>query len=941
MVRVDLGRAGRAEHAGRAERAEHAGRAERAEHAGRAERAEHAAVAAGAAPGPETVLDPAAARSAPRSRAGGKAYNLGLLKRAGAPVPDWFVVAAEAFDAVLARPDLAALRRGEDRAALRAAIAAAPLPDPFVGALRAARVALGDGPLAVRSSAVGEDAAGRSFAGQFDSVVNVRDDEALLAALRTCWASAFSDRVATYCARHGVADDALRMAVVVQRMVVGDVSGVLFTRDPALPPDDPRATDALLSAAWGLGEGVVSGRADADAYRVTREGDVHPEPAEKRRMVVAAPGGGTREAEVPPERRAVPCLRSGQARTIMVYGRRLEELLGAPQDVEWTFVGDEPVLLQTRPLSGVGPRTGRRYVWDNSNIIESYAGITAPLTYSFARGAYEVVYRQFCEVMGVPPETIARHSSIFRSMIGYIQGRIYYRLDSWYQVLALLPGFEYNKRFMEQMMGVRERAELGARDAAATALGPLERALRGAPHLVRLVYRNAAALASLGERVRDFHATFDAAWAEHGHADFAALPAERVLDVYRELERRLLWNWKAPIINDFFAMIFFGVLRRLVERHGLDETGTLHNDLLCGEGGMVSTEPARRIVALARQVDTSPALRAAVARHADDRALLAALGWPAGEPVDPALAPLRDGLDAYLEDYGDRCMNELKLESPTLNDDPTFVLAMIRNYVGRPDVTPEGLLAKERAVRAAAEARVRERLKPWQRPHFDWVLERARRHIRDRENLRLVRTRVFGLVRRLFRALGDHLARRGALDDAADVFFLTTDEVFGWVEGTSPTTDLRAAAATRKAEQARFAAGPAPDDRFETFGPVAWGNLYRAPVPRTAPEGDVLRGIGCAPGVVRGRARVIHAPSDDLRLNGEILVAERTDPGWVPLYPSVSGILVERGSALSHSAIVAREFGIPTVVGVVGLTARVTDGMEVELDGAAGTVRLL
>lgn len=888
--------------------------------------------------GGDTILTGEAALGAPRTRIGGKAFHLALMERVGAPVPAWFVVTAAAFDALLERPAVQERRRSGDRAGLRAALRSEPLPAPFVAALRAARAELGPGPLVVRSSAAGEDAAGRSFAGQFDSVVHVVDDDGLLAAVRTCWASAFSDRVATYCARHGVPDDALRMAVVVQRMARGEVSGVLFTCDPALPPDDPRAGDALLSAAWGLGEGVVSGRADADTYRVRPDGELSSEIADKRRMVVAADGGGTREAEVPVAQRGRPCLRPGQARALMAYGRRLEELLGTPQDIEWTFVGDEPVLLQTRPLTGVGPRHGRRYVWDNSNIIESYAGITAPLTYSFARGAYEVVYRQFCEVMGVPPETIARHSAIFRSMIGYIRGRIYYRLDSWYQVLALLPGFEYNKRFMEQMMGVRERADLGEQEVAH---GALERLVRGAPHLVRLLYRNTAALGSLGERVRDFHATFDAAWAEHGQTDFRTLPAERVLDVYRELERRLLWNWKAPIINDFFAMIFFGVLRKLVERHGLDDTGTLQNDLLCGEGGMVSTEPARRIVALARMVDGTPALRAALERQPDDRALLAALGWPADEPADPTFTPLRAGLDAYLADYGDRCMNELKLESPTLNDDPAFVLAMVRNYVARPDVTPEGMTAKERAVRERAEARVRERLAPWQRPHFEWVLGRARRHIRDRENMRLVRTRVFGLVRRMFRAFGDHMARRGVLDDAADVFYLTTDEVFGWVEGTSPTGDLRAAAAVRRAEHARFAAEPAPDDRFETFGPVAWGNRYRAPVPRTAPEGDLLRGIGCAPGVVRGTARVIHAPTDDLRLNGEILVAERTDPGWVPLYPSVSGILVERGSALSHSAIVAREFGIPTVVGIVGLTARVRDGMTVELDGGAGTVRLV
>lgn len=884
------------------------------------------------------VLAGSALFDAPRHELGGKGANLVLLSRLGLPVPTFFVIAPAANAAFLANPALRELHRralGYDspgeRAALRAAIARAPLPEGLVVALRAARAELGDGDVAVRSSALGEDAAGASFAGQFDSVLHVDGEAALLDAVRTCWASAFSDRAATYRAHRGIGAGALRMAIVVQTMVAGEVSGVLFTRDPARS----EAEDVLVSAAFGLGEGVVSGRADTDTYRVARDGEVTAEVGDKRRMVVAAPGGGTAEVPVPEELRGARCLTLGEARALATYGRRLEEHLGTPQDVEWTLVAGRTVLLQTRPLTGVGARLGRPHTWDNANIIESYGGVTAPLTYTFARAAYEVVYRQFCDVMGVPPETVNAHGAIFRSMIGRIRGRIYYRLDSWYQVLAMLPGFEYNKRFMEQMMGVRERADLGKKEPTH---GLAARLLYGGPAMARLFGRTLGALAGLDERIRTFHAEFEAAYADHGAKDFTALPVEAVLDLYRELEQRLLWNWKAPIVNDFYAMVFFGVLKKLVATHGLDDTGTLQNDLLCGEGGMASTEPAREVVRIARTVEADPALAAAFGQH-DDRALVAALGFGGALP-EPELLALRERLDVYLAVYGDRCMNELKLEEPTLHDDPSFLVAMIRNYLGRPEISPESMEAKERAVRERAEAVVRERLPRRHRPLFDWVLGRARRHIRDRENMRLVRTRVFGLVRRLFRAFGDHMARRGVLDRRDDVFWLTLDEVFGWVEGTGATVDLRALVTLRRAEHAAFLAEPPPDDRFVTAGPVAFGNLYRSTIPRTVPQGAVLTGIGCAPGVVRGRARIVRAPTDDLRLDGDILVAERTDPGWVPLYPSASGILVERGSALSHSAIVAREFGIPTIVGIQGLLARVRDGQWVELDGAAGTVRL-
>ncbi len=869
-----------------------------------------------------------------RALVGGKGANLARLKAMGMPVPPFFVISAAAFEQVLERPAVKRLRAASEHGLLRSALAAARPEGELREALLLARAELGPGPVSVRSSALAEDAPGRSFAGQFDSFLQVTDEQGLLSAVSRCWASTFSERALSYCEQHGLDPSGLSMAVVVQSMVRGPVSGVLFTCDPARP----EAEDMLVSAAFGAGEGVVSGKADADTYRLMGDGAVEGEVSEKRSAVVLREAGGTGESAVPEPDRLRRCLDDEQVRALGAVGRELEARLGAPQDVEWSLSeGGEILLLQTRPLTGVGPRLGRKQVWDNSNIIESYSGLTAPLTFTFARRAYEVVYRQFCEVMGVRPEVLAGQDAVFRTMIGRIRGRIYYRLDSWYQVLALLPGFEHNKRFMEQMMGVREKAELGEKVERG---GRLRGLLRGLPSLVYLLWRTLRALFGLQKRIEDFHASFESARDEHRDTDFAAIAPEAVVDVYSDLERQLLWNWKAPIINDFYAMIFFGVLKKLTEKHGLSEQGTLHNDLLCGEGAMASVEPARQILSYSAELREDAELRERL-RGAESKELLVRLGWPDGEPEEAELRPLRAWLDFYLERYGDRCMDELKLEESTLHDDPSFVLNVLLNYLDLEEVSLDGIEAHEREVRQAAERRVRERLGPLKRLLFGWVLSRARRHIREREGMRLVRTHVFGLVRRMFRGLGDHMARRGVLDHQSDVFWLTTDELFGWVAGTAATEDLRAVAALRRAEQRSFEAGPAPDPRFETFGPVAFGNLYRSAAPPETPEGDVLRGIGCAPGVVRGEARVIAAPSDDLRLSGEILVAERTDPGWVPLYPSVSGILVERGSALSHSAIVARELGIPTVVGIVGLTARVRDGEEVELDGALGTVRII
>jgi pyruvate,water dikinase len=219
--------------------------------------------------------------------------------------------------------------------------------------------------------------------------------------------------------------------------------------------------------------------------------------------------------------------------------------------------------------------------------------------------------------------------------------------------------------------------------------------------------------------------------------------------------------------------------------------------------------------------------------------------------------------------------------------------------------------------------------------------------VRDRENLRFERTRLFGRVRRIFVELGRRYADAGALDEPRDVFYLTIDEALGWAGGTTASGDIRAVARARKAEFARYHEMPAPPDRFETRGLVhggAWAASAASPEGTALPAGlsdDERRGTGCYPGVVRGPVRVVRDPRNAVLEPGEILVAERTDPGWVMLFPAAKALLVERGSLLSHSAIVARELGLPAVVSVPGLTSWLTTGDEVEMDGRTGVIRRL
>jgi pyruvate,water dikinase len=299
---------------------------------------------------------------------------------------------------------------------------------------------------------------------------------------------------------------------------------------------------------------------------------------------------------------------------------------------------------------------------------------------------------------------------------------------------------------------------------------------------------------------------------------------------------------------------------------------------------------------------------------------------------------LESAYRGYLDRFGDRCMQELKLESPTLHDDPRPLLRSIGAQAAHFQLSKP----PSRETRAAAEQRIRSHLRgqPLRMLLFKWVLHNARGRLRDRENMRFERTRVFGQARRLFLRLGAILHSGGALADARDVFYLEVEEVLRFVDGTATTTDLDGLVDVRKREYGGYGSGAPGEDWFQTRGPVGLAMVSASDAP-VADDAESRRGIPCSAGIVRGPVRIVEEPQEASIRAGEILAARQTDPGWVLLFPAAAGLLVERGSPLSHSAIVAREMGLPAVVAVSGLTRWLRDGDWVEMDGSTGSIRKL
>jgi rifampicin phosphotransferase len=881
------------------------------------------------------ILTPAEAASSPH--AGGKARALALAMRGGLPVPPWVVLAASAFDAsavangIAARtvPDhfLRVIEGGEAPKLLRTLELAPEVLHEVTAALE--QLCADGALLAVRSSASDEDGPEHSFAGQLESFLSV-PAVAVPARVRDVWLSGFSARIVAYRREHGLPPVPRPPAVLIQRMVHARVAGVAFSADPV----SGQRGRVVISAVPGLGSALVSGEAEADAWLVNREHTIVERRITPKRLMhrpdSTRPGGVAAEP-LGEDRGSQPALTDAEVLEIAALARRAARQFGRPQDIEWAYEDARLWLLQARPitsLSAMPDPDAALLVWDNSNIVESYSGVTTPLTFSFTSDIYEHVYREFCRLMGVSERRTAAHDESFRNMLGLIRGRLYYNLLNWYRMLALLPGFAVNRRFMEQMMGVGE--PLPADLAGTIAAGARTGRVRDAAHVVRALARIAAAALTIGRRVRRFELRLDAALASPDPPLEERRPEELVRH-YRDLRSRLLLRWDAPIVNDFLAMVAYGMLRRLTVRWLGDPGGTLQNDLVGGEGGMVSAEPAIRLRQLARQAAADPALL--------ERLLADPLASPAG--AFAAWPQFRHDLQAYLEKFGERTVNELKLESETLHDDPTPLVRAIASFARQltADAAQADLAGGH--LRAEARARAERRLQahPLRRRVFRRVLAAAQARLRDRENLRLERTRLFGRVRRVFLELGRRFHALGLLDAPRDIFYLEIDEVLGFVEGRATTTNLRALVALRRAEFRSFADGPPPDERFETRGVVYHAHPFRRPAaPVIAREGE-RQGLGCSPGVVRGPVQVVRDPNEVDLTRRAVLVAEHTDPGWILVFPTALGVLVERGSLLSHAAIVARELGIPAIVSVPGLTGWLRDGDWVEFDGTTGVIR--
>ena len=862
--------------------------------------------------------------------AGGKGIGLGGLVRAGLPVPPGFVLNTAAYaDFVEANhleagiQELAALAPQappqdyeEASRRIRALFSGGTMPAAIAAELGAAYGLLGAGDpaVAVRSSATAEDLPSASFAGQQETYLNVAGMEALAAAVTDCWASLWTARAMAYRAREGIGPDTVRLAVVVQPMIEADAAGVMFTANPA----NGRRDQLVISAAWGLGESVVSGTVSTDDV-VVEAGTgrvLSRRTADKQVMTVYAEHG-TREQPVPAERRHQPVLDDNAAAELASYGTRIMEHFGAPQDIEWALAGSEFFILQSRPITALPePAADTPDTWPvpypkglyfRASIVEQLPDPLSPLFADLIDGSVSRSLRALlAEAVG---KNVIREDDVGLPTInGYAY--YYYRTSGMWRVMG--------KSLTAVRALVRGQAHMGVAGWREFSHPRYERVIKD---------WSATPVAELSgeELLAGAQALLDA-----GTVYYTAVQSIIPVAATSEISFRAYYD-------------------KLVRRNGDPPAQTF---LLGYDSEPIRAE--KSLYDLAAWARGLPGLAEALVNE-PTAALVESqrTGLPPAGVDQARWRQWHARFEDHLGRFGHAVYN-LDFVSPVPADDPSALLETVKFYLQGQGNDPYERQRLSAARREEATSRMTTRLAPKRRAVFLRLLRWAQNANPIREDALADVGLAWPLLRRMLFELGRRLVDSGVIAAPGDVFWLRHGELRSAVEfGLAGPGAPAAVAITGAIRPVR--AGVVEERK------MLWRGQAKAAAPQLLPEsrwmerafgammpagpqdqaGDIIKGAGASSGRVTAPARVLSGPQDFAQMMpGDVLVARITTPAWTSLFTMASAVVTDVGGPLSHSSIVAREYGIPAVLGTGVATQRLSSGQQIRVDGDAGTVTI-
>jgi phosphohistidine swiveling domain-containing protein len=815
------------------------------------------------------------------ARAGGKGANLAWLRGSGLNVPAGFVITSAASRSFLTDLDVEVMPQIKDWTQgdlerIQERLQTYHIPDRLSRPIRRAYRKLG-GRVAVRSSMVGEDTCVASCAGQLDTILNVQEERELLDAVRRCWASLFNWRLFTYLAEH----EALSPASVLQRFSMAVVVQQMVDAEAAgvAFSADPVTGErcVVIEAAHGLGEPMVQGLTEPDRYVVDARGVL---------------------AKVTCTRPDAPALEDSQILRLAEIVRGVAHRANSAQDVEWAWDGADFHLLQSRPVTSLSGQT----IYSNRLVSDMAPGLIKPLVFStnITAMARNVFGRIFTELIG--PSEID-----FTLLVKRIHSRIYSNMTLYGELLERV-GLPAN--FFE-MMGRDERAERRR--------PPLNlRTLRATFRLLRFARRHSMAADEIDDFVKRHHRDLEpyrqANWSSTAPQDLLA-QADRLICLHSETQ----WFIFSSAIN---MMARNRLLNRLASQHAPD---VVPSDLICGLVGSKALEPNAELQKLAAQARTMEDEIHHLLIEKDDSIIRSVLS------TSDKGRELMRGVDAFLRRHGFLSTNGTDFSLAPWIENPTLIWQAIGRSVANP---MEHMTGDIEATREEARRRVQAHLNWAQCAFFDRLLTSTITYIDLRERASLLMSEDSYQMRRIFLALANQLIEDDVLDDRDDVFYLLYDELRDLVEGKLEAGAARELVTTGKMEMKADAEIELPETICGDYVPTR---------PILPAEGqEYLVGISGSSGLARGCACVVLDPSEApvTLTRNDILVVPFTDVGWTPLFSGIGGIVAETGGQLSHTSIVAREYGLPAVVSVKKATHVIRDGQSITVDGDNGRVYL-
>jgi rifampicin phosphotransferase len=845
--------------------------------------------------------------------AGGKGALLGELSQIeGIRVPPGFCVTTDAFQRILAevpsiddRLDRLSRLKAHDREAIRAlsaeirrAIEAIAIPEDLAAAITRSVARLGEqAAYAVRSSATAEDLPTASFAGQQDTYLNVVGPAAILQHVSRCWASLFTERAVTYRLRNGFEHRKVRMAVVVQQMVVPQAAGILFTADPVTS----NRKVVYVEASFGLGEALVSGLVNADVYKV-RDGEVVARAvATKQLAIQASPAGGTEELAIEPERQGQPALTGAQVLELAQLGRRIEAHFGRPQDIEWCLADDGIWTVQSRPITTLFPIPAAD---DQENHVYLSVGHQQMMT-----DPMKPLGLSLFQLTALP----RMYEAGGRLFVDVAQ-----RLASPTTRVGLLDVIGRGDPLMgDALQTILERGDfihsLPDEGPGGTPAGGPPAPIETDPTIVaELIGANQASVAALK---RDIRTKSGSALVDFILADIQEL-------------KRILFDPRSH-------QVFMGAMEASwwLNEHlqaWLGETNAA-DTLTQSVPHNVTSEMGLALLDVADVIRPHPDV-VAFLQHVEDEGFLDELAKLAGGKE------ARDAIRAFLDKYGMRCVGEIDITRPRWSERPTtlvpIILGNIKNF--EPGAG-ERRFERGRQEAGNKEQELLERLRALpdgerKAEETQQMIDRVRTFIGYREYPK------YGIVSRYFvykQALleeAERLVQARVLREKEDIFYLTFQELHDVVRTNQVDDQL-----IRQRKDA-FSSYQAltPPRVLTSDGEVFAGTYRRDDVPAGA-----LVGLPVSAGTIEGRARVILDMADADLEQGDILVTAYTDPNWTPVFLAIEGLVTEVGGLMTHGAVIAREYGLPAVVGVEHATQLIRDGQRIRVHGTEGFVEIL